>query len=136
MARTVSSPILELIRRFVEDERGRQLSDQVLLQQFTEQRDEAAFATLLWRHGPMILDVCRSVLGNDADAEEAFQATFLILVQKATSIRQTASVGHWLHGVAYRTALKARARSAARERNEARAGGREVSRPDDLAWRE
>src|SRR5262245_633516 len=136
MARDVSSPVLHLIRRFVEDERVRQLSDQVLLQQFREQRDESAFGTLLWRHGPMILDVCRSVLGNDADAEEAFQATFLILVRQAASIRKTASVGNWLHGVAYRTALKARARSATRERNEARAPGREVSDPDDLAWRE
>src|SRR5262249_3024399 len=109
---------------------------QVLLQQFTEQRDEAAFATLLWRHGAMILDVCRSVLGNDADAEEAFQATFLILVRKAASIRKTASVGNWLYGVAYRTALEARVRSATGERNEAKVPGREASAPDDLAWRE
>src|SRR5262249_57042363 len=98
MAKALSSPTLQLIRRFVEDERVRQLSDQVLLQQFREQRDESAFGTLLWRHGPMILDVCRSVLGNDADAEEAFQATFLILVRHAASIRTTPAVDSWFHG--------------------------------------
>src|SRR5262245_27300659 len=105
MARPVSSPTLQLIRRFVEVERGRQLTDQVQLQQCRDQPDESAVGTLLWWDGPMILDVCRSVLGNDADAEEAFQATFLILVRQAASIRKTASVGNWLHGVAYRTAL-------------------------------
>jgi cytochrome c peroxidase len=136
MAKAVSSPILQAIRRFVEDERVRELSDQVLLRQFSEQRDEAAFATLLYRHGPMVLDVCRSVLGNEADAEDAFQATFLILARKAASIRKTASLASWLHGVAHRTALKARAQSATREKNESRAPRREVSNADDLAWRE
>jgi cytochrome c peroxidase len=136
MAKAVSSPILHLIRRVVEDERARQLSDQVLLQQFKEQRDEAAFGTLLYRHGPMVLDVCRGVLHNEADAEDAFQATFLILARKAWSIRKGASVGSWLHGVAHRTALKARAKSSAREKNEARAPVAPASDPDDLAWRE
>jgi cytochrome c peroxidase len=136
MAKAVSSPILHLIRRVVEDERVRQLSDQVLLRQFSEQRDEAAFTTLLYRHGPMVLDVCRSVLRNEADAEDAFQATFLILARKAASVRKGASVGSWLHGVAHRTALKARAKSATREKNEARASGAPASDRDDLAWRE
>jgi cytochrome c peroxidase len=136
MAGSLSSPILRLIRRVVKDERERQLSDHVLLRQFRDQADEAAFATLLYRHGPMVLGVCRSVLPNEADTEDAFQATFLILARKAASIRKTASVGSWLHGVAHRTALKARAQSAARERNEARAPARPASRPDDLAWRE
>jgi cytochrome c peroxidase len=136
MAKAVSSPILQLIRRVVEDERVRQLSDQVLLERFSEHRDEAAFTTLLYRHGPMVLDVCRSVLRNEADAEDAFQATFLVLARRAGSIRKTASVGSWLHGVAHRTALKARAKSATREKNEARAPGPPASDADDLAWRE
>ncbi len=136
MAKAVSSPILQLIRRVVEDEKVRQLSDQVLLQRLNEQRDEAAFGTLLSRHGPMVLDVCRTVLKNEADAEDAFQATFLVLTRKAASIRKTASVGSWLHGVAHRTALKARAKAATREKNEAGAPGRPASEPDDLAWRE
>jgi cytochrome c peroxidase len=136
-AKALSSPILQLIRRVVRDERVRQLSDHVLLQQFCEQRDEAAFTTLLYRHGPMVLAVCRSVLGsNEADAEDVFQATFLIFARKAASIRKAVSVGSWLHGVAHRTALKARAQSATREKNEARAPARPVSKPDDLAWRE
>jgi cytochrome c peroxidase len=136
MARTLSSPILQLIRRVVKDERGRQLSDPLLLRQFCEQRDEAAFATLLYRHGPMVLAVCRSVLAQEADAEDAFQATFLILARKATSIRKAASVGSWLHGVAHRIALKARAQAHRREKNEARVPARLVDTPDDLAWRE
>jgi cytochrome c peroxidase len=136
MAQAVSRPILQLIRRLVEDESVRQLSDQHLLRQFRDQRDEAAFGTLLRRHGPMVLDVCRGVLSNEADTEDAFQATFLILARKAASIRKTASVGSWLHGVAYRTALKARAQSATKQKNEARAPARTVSEPDDLSWRE
>ena len=136
MAQTMSIPILHLIRRFVEDESARQLSDHRLLQQFSDHRDEAAFGTLLRRHGPMVLDVCRAVLSNEADAEDAFQATFLVLARKAASIRKTESAGSWLHGVAYRTALKARAQSATRQKNEARAPARTVSEPDDLTWRE
>jgi RNA polymerase sigma factor (sigma-70 family) len=136
MAKAVSSPILQLIRRVVEDQSVRQLSDHHLLQQFSDQQDEAAFGTLLRRHGPTVLDVCRSVLGNEADAEDAFQATFLILVRKAPSIRKTASVGSWLHGVAYRTALKARLQSATRQKKEARAPARQVSEADDVTWRE
>src|SRR6516164_11593273 len=124
MAQTMSIPILHLIRRFVEDESARQLSDHRLLQQFSDHRDEAAFGTLLRRHGPMVLDVCRAVLSNEADAEDAFQATFLVLARKAASIRKTSSVGSWLYGVAHRTALKARAQSAARQKNEARAPAR------------
>src|SRR5262245_51226687 len=136
MAKALSSPILQLIRRVVKDERRGQLSDHLLLEQFCAQGHEAAFATLLYRHGPMVLAVCRSVLANEVDAEDAFQATFFILARKAASIRKAASVGSWLHGVANRTALKARARSATREKNEGQAAARPVSRPDDLAWRE
>jgi cytochrome c peroxidase len=136
MAKAVSNPILQLIRRVVEDQSVRHLADRHLLQQFSDRRDEAAFGTLLLRHGPMVLDVCRGVLGNEADAEDAFQATFLVLARKAASIRKSESVGSWLHGVAYRTALKARLQSAARQKNEARAPARTLSEPDDFTWRE
>src|ERR1700730_16703548 len=98
MAATVSSPILQLIRRLVEDKQMRELPDEALLRRFSAQREETAFYTLLRRHGPMVLDVCRGVLGDGPDAEDAFQATFLILAQKAGSIRKMASVGSWLHG--------------------------------------
>src|SRR6267378_3094310 len=120
MARTAFSPILQFIRRIHRDPRMEGSADQELLRRFVDGRDEAAFETILRRHGAMVLDVCRGVLGNEADAEDAFQATFLILAQKAGAIRKLVSVGSWLHGVAYRTALKARAGSAKRKKHEAR----------------
>jgi len=131
-----ASPILQLIRGTVENVRVRELPDQDLVQRFHTQQNQAAFHVLLRRHGPMVLDVCRGVLGNEADAEDAFQATFLIFARKAGSIRKTASLASWLHGVAYRTALKARAQSASRQRHEACVPARMSSQPDDLTWRE
>jgi RNA polymerase sigma factor (sigma-70 family) len=136
VVQAAASPILKMIRRMVEDVRVRELPDQDLVQRFLEQQDQAAFHALLRRHGPMALDVCRSVLDNEADAEDAFQATFLILARKSGSIRKTASLASWLHGVAYRTALKARAQSAARQKHETRAPARQPAQPDDLSWRE
>ncbi len=90
-------------------------SDGQLLEQFATRRDEigeAAFAALMARHGPMVLSVCRGLLGDVHDAEEAFQATFLILAMKSRSIRDPELLGNWLFGVARRTAQKAKARRA------------------------
>jgi RNA polymerase sigma factor (sigma-70 family) len=132
-----TSPTLHLIRRVVQDQRVKQLTDPELLGRFSASRDEAAFHGLLRRHGPMVLDVCRNVLGDDADAEDAFQATFLILAQKAAVIRKQSSVGSWLYGVAYRTALKARAERATRHKHEGRAARPAADAPaDDRTWRE
>jgi RNA polymerase sigma factor (sigma-70 family) len=79
------------------------------LECFVACRDEAAFEALVRRHGPMVLGVCRRILHHAQDAEDAFQATFLVLVRKAASIGQCELLGNWLYGVAYRTALDARA---------------------------
>ena len=93
-------------------------SDGRLLEQFLNERDEAAFAVLVHRHAAMVLGVCRRILGNQADADDAFQATFIVLVRKATSLTSRSVVGDWLHGVARRTALRARAVAARRRAKE------------------
>jgi RNA polymerase sigma factor (sigma-70 family) len=95
---------------------GGALSDGQLLQRYVESGDRAALAALVERHGAMVFGVCRRALGNVHDAEDAFQAVFLLLVHKASAIAQCESVGSWLHGVAYRTALKARRAAAVRRR--------------------
>src|SRR5581483_371715 len=84
------------------------LSDAQLIEDYRSRNDQAAFAALVRRHGPMVLAVCRRVLHNPQDAEDAFQATFLVLVKKVGSIGRPEQLGNWLYGVAYRTALKAR----------------------------
>ena len=105
-----------------------QQTDGELLNRFRERRDqtsEHAFAALVERHGPMVLRVCRSILRNEHDAQDAFQATFLILVRRAASVRNRESIGSWLYGVALRVAACARNTMAHRRRHErARSNGR------------
>jgi RNA polymerase sigma factor (sigma-70 family) len=93
-------------------------ADEDLLAQFVARRDEAAFAVLLRRHGPMVWGVCRRLLIRPEDAEDAFQATFLLLAKKAASIQQPQLLANWLFGVARRLALTARARAARHARRE------------------
>src|ERR1700722_8715056 len=80
------------------------LSDGRLLERFTAAQDEAAFAALMQRHGPMVRGVCQRLLGRSPDVDDAFQATFLILVRKASAIHKAESLASWLYGVAYRVA--------------------------------
>ena len=90
------------------------LPDAALLGRFLADRDEAVFRLLLSRHGPMVLGVCRRVVGDPHAAEDAFQAVFLVLARRAAVVRPREQVGNFLYGVAYRTALKARAVRARR----------------------
>src|SRR5438874_8814742 len=111
--------VLQHLGREVLPCRGAALSDGQLLGLYVDRRDAAAFDALVRRHGPMVLGVCRRVLHNPHDADDAFQATFLVLVRKAATVSPRERVGNWLYGVAYQTAIKARAlaaRRAVRER--------------------
>jgi RNA polymerase sigma factor (sigma-70 family) len=92
--------------------------DQELLRLFVEEHNGAAFAAIVHRHGPMVLGVCRRVLHSMQDAEDAFQTSFLVLVAKASSMREPRLLSSWLHGVALRTAQHLRVRDARRSRRE------------------
>src|SRR5262245_40924362 len=93
-------------------------TDAELLERFVTGGDRGAFELLVWRHERMVLGVCRRVLSDPQDAEDAFQATFLVLMKGAGSVRKGDSLASWLHGVAYRCASKARSRTRRRARHE------------------
>src|SRR5262249_30649426 len=112
-------PILRLVRKIAASGEVRQMTDRELLKRFATQRDEAAFEILVHRYGAWVWRVCRAQLRESHAAEDAFQATFLVLVRKAGSIGTPELLGNWLYGVAFRVALRARkvaARRAFRER--------------------
>ena len=117
MATSQMSEVIQHLRRVLLRD-GAGLTDGQLLEDYISRRDEAAFAALVRRHGPMVWGVCRRVLRNHHDAEDAFQATFLVLVRKAASIASRELLANWLYGVAHQTALKARATAAKRKGRE------------------
>jgi RNA polymerase sigma factor (sigma-70 family) len=110
-------------------------TDSQLLDHFVREHDHGAFRSLVSRHGPAVLQVCRGVLQDPHEADDAFQATFLVLVRKAPKIKEPDLVGGWLRGVAYRTAIRARCRAARRRAFErARAAMAHVEEfPDEIA---
>jgi RNA polymerase sigma factor (sigma-70 family) len=114
MASAGNEVLLRHIHRLADTPASASAPDCELIERFTTHNDEPAFEALLRRHGPMVLRVCQRVLWNPQDAEDAFQATFLLLARKAGSVRRQESVGSWLYGVAYRVALSARAAAARR----------------------
>ncbi|HEV2946020.1 MAG TPA: RNA polymerase sigma factor [Gemmataceae bacterium] len=110
--------VIQHLRRVVLLQDGAGLTDGQLLKIYLEHGDESAFAVLVRRHGPMVWGVCRRVLGNHQDAEDAFQATFLVLVRRAACVVPREMVANWLYGVARQTSLKARAMAAKRKTRE------------------
>src|SRR5262249_32845029 len=120
--------IVPVLRGFAWADGGAGLPDGQLLERFLLERDEAAFTALVHRLGPMVLGVCRRILGNEADAEDAFQATFVVLSRKAATLTERPVLGDWLQGVARRTALKARSAAACRRVKEMA-----TARPEALA---
>lgn len=112
MAGRQSHLILQYLRSFIHRRGGG--ADSQLLERFVREGDETAFEVLVWRHGPMVLALGQRVLHNPHDAEDVLQATFLTLVRKAGSIGKSEALGSWLYKVAYRIALRARARAAKR----------------------
>jgi RNA polymerase sigma factor (sigma-70 family) len=117
---TQINEVVDFLRRAALRQADGGLTDGQLLGRFIEQRDQAAVAALVQRHGPMVWGVCRRILRHHHDAEDAFQATFLVLVRKAVSIRQREMMANWLYGVAHQTAMKARAMIAKRRAREQR----------------
>ena len=129
--------LLQLVLKRAEGFAPAPEGDAALLKRFAADRDESAFAALLQRHGPMVWSVCRHLLMDEADAEDAFQATFLALVRSAKGVRNVQAVGAWLHGVAVRVATKAKRSAARRRQREERAAEPEANRPiPEAAWNE
>jgi RNA polymerase sigma factor (sigma-70 family) len=136
MQKTPIPTVLRHLRQLMGRTATASVTDGELLTRFVARQEEAAFTTLMERHGGMVLGVCRRLLDHH-DAEDVVQATFLLLVRKAMSIRKYESVGSWLHGVAYRLAAKARAQGAQRRHHERHAADlRDTAASSETAWRE
>jgi RNA polymerase sigma factor (sigma-70 family) len=131
MTTTHTGVVLGRLRTYVAAEHAVGLTDRQLLEQFVARREDAAFTALVRRHAPLVFAVCRRVLRQEQDAEDAFQATFLVLARKAREVGKQGSVAGWLHRVAYHAAIRARARTVARQERERQAPPRQPA--DGLA---
>src|SRR5579862_7105567 len=135
MAKPQPGAVLTYLRTLLDPQGLAEATDSQLLERFVADQEEQAFNALLRRHGSMVLSVSRRVLGNHHDAEDVFQATFIILARKARAIRKRHSVGGWLHGVAQRVAMKARSRADCRRTKEQHAAT--MRKPNlEPAWTE
>jgi RNA polymerase sigma factor (sigma-70 family) len=118
MARASLDNVIRHLRRVLYAQRGRQLTDAELVKRYVSAADGAAFELMVWRHQRMVYGVCKRILRHDHDAEDAFQATFLVLARKAGSIGNTQSLAGWLYQVAYRVACRSSSKSAKRSQRE------------------
>ena len=137
MAGRTLETVLQPIRKLAAAQAAQALPDRALLDRFSAEHDEAAFAALLERHGAMVLGICRRVLRNGHDAEDASQATFLVLARKAATIQKKESVASWLHGVAFHVATNLKrdlARRSARETPLLESAGADGA--SEASWRE
>src|SRR3954452_4282027 len=118
MSSRLSGTVLRELQRLFRGGTASGFSEWQLLQRFATEGDASAFEALLARHGPMVLGVCRRMLQDPADVEDAFQATFLVLLRRAHSLHERDVLGLWLYGVACRVALRARSGLFLRRRRE------------------
>jgi RNA polymerase sigma factor (sigma-70 family) len=132
-----SSAILREVRKLIKHPSGDSPSDRELLERFSRYQDEAAFGELVRRHGTLVLEVCRRVLRHVQDAEDAFQATFLLLAQKAGSLGKVVSVAGWLFGVARHVAARAKTGAQRRRRHEISAALKAAQETqEEVTWKE
>ena len=137
MATAQLGEVLRQIRDLAGDPTRGEQTDGALLRAFLSRGDQPAFEALVRRHGPMVLRVCQRTLGNIHDAEDALQATFLVLARQAASIRNKDSLGSWLHRVAYHMATHAKRAAARRHKHESRANATQQRDPAlSAAWQE
>jgi RNA polymerase sigma factor (sigma-70 family) len=137
MSQSSLDKVLQHVRNVAVAQNATAQSDAELVYAFASQNDQAAFAALVKRHGPLVLAVCRRVLCRLEDAEDAFQAAFIVLARRAAKLGKEGSLGGWLHRVAYRIALDARKKARRRQRHEQRS--KPMSPPNPVwqaAWRE
>jgi RNA polymerase sigma factor (sigma-70 family) len=136
MAAPTLGSFLQRLKQAMTAEAVASCSDQELVEQFRSRRDDGVFRAILERHGPMVYQVCRRALSSPADVEDAFQATFLILIRRAHTLRRQGSLASWLHGVAWRTALKLRTKSDRRRRRESLADAEPQAVSENSTWKE